>query len=160
MSSEKGNFAEPPPPYGMPSAPMHTEHHLQMPMPYSSGPQQISVHALPMQPPQQGLYPSPYPMNSSPNQPMNPPPNQQTVVVNVRNFGPYPQHVTCPSCQANVLTTVDTEAGLLSWILCGGLCLVGCWLGCCLIPCCISSCKDAIHRCPNCHTIVGSYKRL
>jgi len=82
------------------------------------------------------------------------------VIVNVQGFGPYPMQTTCPSCGAHVMTETLASPGLLTWLLSGTLVLIGCWLGCCLIPCCIPECQDIEHRCPNCKTHVGTYRRL
>lgn len=48
--------------------------------------------------------------------------------------------VMCPNCQANVLTDVKHESGLLTWLIAGGLCFLGLGCGCCLIPFCFD-CK-------------------
>jgi lipopolysaccharide-induced tumor necrosis factor-alpha factor len=82
------------------------------------------------------------------------------VIVNVQGFGPYPMQVTCTHCSAQVMTETVASPGLLTWLLSGTLFLVGCWLGCCLIPCCIPECQDIEHRCPNCKTHLGTYRRL
>ncbi|XP_054152975.1 LITAF domain-containing protein-like isoform X2 [Oppia nitens] len=82
------------------------------------------------------------------------------VIVNVQGFGPYPMQVTCSQCSAQVMTETVASPGLLTWLLSGTLFLVGCWLGCCLIPCCIPECQDIEHRCPNCKTHLGTYRRL
>ncbi|PAA62091.1 hypothetical protein BOX15_Mlig020806g2 [Macrostomum lignano] len=68
--------------------------------------------------------------------------------------------MTCPHCHASISTQVTMDTGLLPWLICGGLCLFGCWLGCCLIPFCMDGVKDAIHTCPQCRKVVGHYKRI
>ena len=51
--------------------------------------------------------------------------------------GPFPVRTECPLCKQEVLTETYSSAGLLAWLLGGGLCLIGCAFGCCLIPCCV-----------------------
>ncbi|XP_043945011.1 lipopolysaccharide-induced tumor necrosis factor-alpha factor homolog isoform X2 [Protopterus annectens] len=107
-----------------------------------------------------------YPLNpgyqQSPGYPAPPQPvTVQTVIVQPAvRFGDHPVQMTCPSCQQAVVTSVSHRAGLLTWLSCGGLVLFGCVFGCCLIPFCIDSLQDADHQCPNCHTILGTYKPL
>ncbi|KAI1307645.1 Lipopolysaccharide-induced tumor necrosis factor-alpha factor -like protein [Halotydeus destructor] len=83
-----------------------------------------------------------------------------TVIVTRQGFGPYPSQTTCPNCSQNVMTSTMSSPGLLTWILSGTLLLIGCWAGCCLIPCCVPECQDVEHRCPNCKTHLGTYKRI
>ena len=49
------------------------------------------------------------------------------------HFGDRSQQSICPNCQATVMTQVHHETGLITWLIAGGLCLVGCSLGCCLV---------------------------
>jgi lipopolysaccharide-induced tumor necrosis factor-alpha factor len=82
-------------------------------------------------------------------------------VVVIRNaIGPYPQQVKCSQCGIDVITETHETPGLLTYLLSGGLCLIGCWFGCCLIPFCITECQDIIHQCPNCKKYLGTSCRL
>jgi len=74
----------------------------------------------------------------------------QTVIIQQPRFGTQPVLCQCPYCQQQVLTKVEHESGLGTWLICGGMCLFGLSLGCCLIPFCINDLKDARHKCPNC----------
>ena len=93
---------------------------------------------------------------------------QQTTVVltqpqNVlvrQTFREVPVRLNCPKCNADIMTATTYEVGMLTWLACGGMCLVGLWLGCCLIPFCVDACKDVVHTCPNCQQMVGKYSRL
>ena len=55
--------------------------------------------------------------------------------------GDYPVQCTCPHCKQTVVTRIEKQSGLLTWLLIGILLLIGCWLGCCLIPLCVDGCK-------------------
>ncbi|NXJ80734.1 LITAF factor, partial [Trogon melanurus] len=91
----------------------------------------------------------------------NPPVTVQTVYVQQPVvFSDRPVQMCCPSCNQMIVTRLSYGSGALTWLSCGGLCLVGCMLGCCLIPFCIDALKDVDHFCPNCKTLLGSYKRL
>ena len=66
---------------------------------------------------------------------------QATAIIVQPSFGPYPMQVTCPNCNATLMSETSATPGLLTWLLSGGLIVFGCWLGCCLIPCCIPECQ-------------------
>lgn len=106
--------------------------------------------------PAPGVYPP------SPQYPAGPgaavPPVTNVVVVSP-NLREAPGQAMCPHCRQNVVTKTEHQAGLMTWLICGGLTIVGCWL-CCCIPFCVDSCKDVEHRCPNCNNMVHLYKRL
>ncbi|XP_062467795.1 lipopolysaccharide-induced tumor necrosis factor-alpha factor isoform X1 [Pezoporus occidentalis] len=122
-------------------------------------------------------YPQPYPtpeygqkldgkrMNPSPYveqpSPMHNPITVQTVYVQQPVvFCDRPVQMCCPSCNQMIVTRLSYDSGALTWLSCGGLFLLGCVAGCCLIPFCIDALKDVDHSCPNCSTLLGSYKRL
>ncbi|XP_044289131.1 lipopolysaccharide-induced tumor necrosis factor-alpha factor isoform X2 [Varanus komodoensis] len=75
-------------------------------------------------------------------------------------FHDRPVQMCCPSCNQMVVTQLVHHAGALTWLSCGGLCLLGCWIGCCFIPFCIDALQDVDHHCPNCRALLGTYRRL
>ncbi|KAM8824599.1 LITAF domain-containing protein-like isoform 2-T2 [Synchiropus picturatus] len=81
------------------------------------------------------------------------------VVVMSPALGDVSGQASCPHCHQTVMTVVERKAGLMTWMICGGLTLFGCFL-CCCIPFCVDSCKDTEHRCPSCQNIIYVYKRL
>lgn len=56
-------------------------------------------------------------------------------------YGDMPIQCICPHCHQAIVTRVEKKTGLVSWLVCGGIVLVGGWLGCCLIPFCVDSLK-------------------
>ena len=48
-----------------------------------------------------------------------------------------------------IVTEVRGEPGLVAWLVCAALCLVGLW-PCAPLPLCARSCRDVTHRCPAC----------
>jgi lipopolysaccharide-induced tumor necrosis factor-alpha factor len=116
---------------------------------------------------------APYPPPQAYGQPYGQPPHvggqyggqttvvvTQPVVVHPAHYRGVPVSVTCPHCRAQVVTAVTYTTGLLVWLLCLGLILIGCGLGCCLIPFCIDDLKDTTHYCPNCKQVLGQYRRI
>ncbi|XP_006822300.1 LITAF domain-containing protein-like [Saccoglossus kowalevskii] len=107
--------------------------------------------------PNQQAYPSQPPVATQPI-------HTTTTIVS----GPYgtvyrdiPVNVRCASCNTDIVTVVNHTFGVLTWLVCGIICLLGGWLLClCLIPFCIPACKDVVHTCPNCHATIGKYDRL
>ena len=78
--------------------------------------------------------PSPNPSpNPSPSPSPHPSPNQVTI--------------TCPTHGTPSHTNMVAEPGLGTWLLCLGLCCIGCDLGCCFIPFCVDDAKDIDHHC-------------
>jgi len=155
---------EPPPPYyesasgSDPNVP---------PLPHN--PQQYGTKqgAYPQQPGSYPHQPGAYPQQPGPPPLLTAQPTMQgsyvaqTIIVGPGMvFGAYPVTMCCPGCQAQIVTQTNNRAGLLAWLICGGLVLIGCWAGCCLIPFCIAECQDIDHYCPNCKRMVGTYRRI
>nr|XP_023023473.1 lipopolysaccharide-induced tumor necrosis factor-alpha factor homolog [Leptinotarsa decemlineata] len=97
---------------------------------------------LPQQPPQQQM------------------PQSNTVIVHQAvlpmMLGPKPTTMVCPSCHAQITSTVQTEATTKTHLFALLLCLFACW-PCCCIPYCMDSCQSQTHYCPNCNAFLGKY---
>ncbi|XP_062581069.1 LITAF domain-containing protein-like [Saccostrea cucullata] len=113
--------------------------------------------------------PPPPPQYSNPGQgqPPPPPPGGSTMVYthqptffNPIMFREFPVATTCTYCRASITTSTRYETGTFTWVACGVIAFIGCWLGCCLIPFCIDGCKDVVHSCPNCHQTLGKYSKM
>nr|XP_006822301.1 PREDICTED: lipopolysaccharide-induced tumor necrosis factor-alpha factor homolog [Saccoglossus kowalevskii] len=112
--------------------------------------------------------PPPYPGIAEPYSTQPPVATQPTHTTTSFVSGPYrsvyrdfPVNVRCPSCHTDIVTVLNYTSGVLAWVICGIICLLGGWLLClCLIPFCINACKDVVHSCPNCHAVIGKYDRL
>ncbi|XP_071130198.1 LITAF domain-containing protein-like [Mytilus edulis] len=84
----------------------------------------------------------------------------QPVTTITTRMAEFPVNMTCPACQKNIITGTRKEIGTMTWLACLGLCLVGCNIGCCFIPFCVDSCKDTVHDCPSCQTVVGKHNKM
>lgn len=76
------------------------------------------------------------------------------------SFHDRPVQLCCPSCGKMTVSQLRFRAGALTWLSCGGLCLLGCAAGCCFIPFCVDALQDVDHYCPNCQALLGTYKRM
>jgi lipopolysaccharide-induced tumor necrosis factor-alpha factor len=72
-------------------------------------------------------------------------------------LGPQSVEVTCPTCKAVVLTSVEEEASTSAYLCCMLMCVVGCMLCSCL-PFCMDSFKNYKHTCPRCNSFIGTYQ--
>ncbi|XP_041987854.1 LITAF domain-containing protein [Aricia agestis] len=96
---------------------------------------------------------------SSPYTPQYSPTSGPAIVTTVVPVGSQPTHMICPSCHAEINTVTKKKPGLIAYISSAIIALFCCICGCCLIPCCIESCMDVHHKCPNCGTYLGRYRR-
>ncbi|KAL7669804.1 hypothetical protein ACOME3_004751 [Neoechinorhynchus agilis] len=87
-------------------------------------------------------------------------PSQSNIPPSNPVLGPILVDITCPHCHQQVITKVEYKTGVITWIVCSVMLVVGFWCGCCLVPFMLDSTKDALHRCPNCNSYIGLYKRL
>jgi lipopolysaccharide-induced tumor necrosis factor-alpha factor len=163
-----------PPPYNEKAAPPPGAYPPPPPGQYSAVPTNPPYPPGPAPGPQMAYPQQQYPQQPYPQQPypQYPPPQMgqhsaqttvvvtQPVVVHGAAYRGVPVSVTCPHCRAQVVTAISYTSGLLAWLICLGLVLLGCWLGCCLIPFCIDDLKDATHSCPNCRQVLGQYRRI
>ncbi|MCI4392228.1 hypothetical protein PGIGA_G00143690 [Pangasianodon gigas] len=103
------------------------------------------------------MYPPPQPVPHMTGPPVV---SVQTVYVQPAVFGDVPVQTCCPVCSQTVVTRLDYSSGTMAWLVCAGLCIIGCMYGCCLIPFCVDGLKDVTHFCPNCNNSIGVFKRL
>ncbi|RZB40666.1 zf-LITAF-like domain containing protein [Asbolus verrucosus] len=76
------------------------------------------------------------------------------------NYGPVPQPVTCPFCNAKGHSVVKAQASTKTHIIAALLFFFGACCCCCFIPYCVDSCKNKNHFCPQCHAYLGTYQNL
>ena len=75
----------------------------------------------------------------------------------INSWGSMPHEINCPHCGKLITTEVETSCNMGSCCLCF-------WLSCVIwiiILLCMGKeigCADAIHRCPECKNIIGSYR--
>ena len=83
------------------------------------------------------------------NQANQPPPGPAGYAMPMGNpvwmFGEAPMPLVCPNCRKQVVSRVEKKSGILTWLICLGIAILGsplgCFLGCCLIPFCIDGGK-------------------
>ncbi|CAH6786782.1 lITAF domain-containing protein [Phodopus roborovskii] len=71
-----------------------------------------------------------------------------------------PMQTICPYCGNHIITVTTPVPGILTWLLCSGLFVFGCFLGCCLLPFCVRSFMDVSHSCPVCQQELFHHRRL
>lgn len=72
------------------------------------------------------------------------------------------QPTVCPSCQQQVMTTINYNhfGSILPWISCLLIACSCAYCCCCFIPFCINDCKTADHYCPQCRCHLGKRSTL
>lgn len=68
-----------------------------------------------------------------------------------------PQLALCQRCNRYVQTNVSYKIGRGTLITCAVLAALGA-IPCFWIPCCMKMCKDAVHCCPLCNSVLGTKK--
>merc|ERR1712055_1028227 len=132
------SYEKPPPPYTQ-----------NPPMAGFAQPPQGQVPLQPMGQPLVTGQPTGHPLPGGP-------PVVQVVHTQPVPFGRHPVPTVCCHCNQAVTTEVTYENGLMTWLACGGLVLIGCGLGCCFIPFCVNDMKDAVHTCPKCKRVIAT----
>jgi hypothetical protein len=60
----------------------------------------------------------------------------------------------CPNCKENVRLERVHMPDARTWVLCGALCNLGCWLGICLFPLCSEAFHYPRYFCTECKKII------
>ncbi|XP_049306926.1 lipopolysaccharide-induced tumor necrosis factor-alpha factor homolog [Bactrocera dorsalis] len=72
--------------------------------------------------------------------------------------GPEPATIICPTCNKQVITSVDYTSSTKTHLIALLLCVIGFWpCACCLY--CTKCARNAAHRCPSCNSFIGVYER-
>lgn len=109
-------------------------------------------------------YPGQYALNpvyppgtSYPHQPQIVAPT--AVVITYNRGAEPPAEVQCGRCGSVVHPFKRYEPGMFSWLLAGGICLIGC---CCFVwvPFVADSTKDSVYTCPKCTQELARVKRI
>jgi lipopolysaccharide-induced tumor necrosis factor-alpha factor len=61
----------------------------------------------------------------------------------------------CGCCGKESLPNRVYEFSTVTWMIGGGICLVGCWFGMCLVPLCYDSFQAATEYCRYCNKAIG-----
>ena len=62
----------------------------------------------------------------------------------------------CQYCKNEVIPNRIYEPTTLTWLVGGGICMVGCWFGICLAPLCSNSFQVATVYCSYCNKVIRS----
>uniref|UniRef100_A0A2K6JU03 LITAF domain-containing protein n=1 Tax=Rhinopithecus bieti TaxID=61621 RepID=A0A2K6JU03_RHIBE len=107
-----------------------------------------------------GMNPASYFAQPAPIPSNNPITVQMVYVQHPIPFLDHPVQMHCPSCNKMIMSQLSCNAGALTWLSRGSLCLLGCVVGLLLHPLCVDALQDVDHYCLNCRALVGTYKRL
>ncbi|DBB04121.1 TPA: hypothetical protein ACH3X1_013171 [Trebouxia sp. C0004] len=72
------------------------------------------------------------------------------------SFDDEPAVVTCSQCGVTGQTYTVKESGCCVWFSALSCLFMGCW-PCAWLPFCVGSCKDTVHKCSSCGTILGKH---
>ncbi|XP_019324098.2 lITAF domain-containing protein [Panthera pardus] len=90
-----------------------------------------------------------------------PPAIHPALFTRMPRMGPaIPVQSICHYCGNRIITVTTLVPGVLTWLLCTGLFVFGCFLGCCFLPFCMDSLMDVKHTCPVCQQELFCYHRL
>ncbi|XP_071581836.1 lipopolysaccharide-induced tumor necrosis factor-alpha factor homolog [Temnothorax nylanderi] len=78
-------------------------------------------------------------------------------IITATVFGKENQRMTCPRCNADISTRVESAANMKTHLLALLLCLGGCCC-CAPLPYCMDSCLVHKHYCPACSFFLGVSK--
>lgn len=158
----------PPPPYtaAASSAPHNPPPYLNNPEPDAESPQIVTeypVQDIQWIPPGAG-YPQPG-AGFAPAGMSNPPPSTIITMVEtgVTSFPDQPVCMICPHCNTLIITAIEFEAGVLTWIfrvlffLIFVLAALSCRIA--YFGCCLGAFQNIAHFCPRCKRRLGVYKR-
>lgn len=62
---------------------------------------------------------------------------------------PLSKRVVCQTCHKEGWSRAEQKVGVMNYLCCCYLCLIGCWL-CCCIPFCCDKLKTTYHFCESC----------
>ncbi|XP_047693668.1 lITAF domain-containing protein [Prionailurus viverrinus] len=89
-----------------------------------------------------------------------PPAIHPALFTRMPRMGPaIPVQSICHYCGNRIITVTTPVPGVLTWLLCTGLFVFGCFLGCCFLPFCMDSLMDVKHTCPVCQQELVCYHR-
>lgn len=63
--------------------------------------------------------------------------------------------VFCQECKRSITPNRIHEPTTLTWFVCGGVCMIGCWFGVCLAPLFINSFQVATVYCSACNSVIN-----
>lgn len=61
----------------------------------------------------------------------------------------------CQECKNSLTPNRIYEPTSLTWFVCGGICMIGCWFGICLAPLFLNSFKVATVYCSACSSVIS-----
>ncbi|XP_050432165.1 LITAF domain-containing protein-like [Adelges cooleyi] len=81
------------------------------------------------------------------------------IITTVVPVGPHSTRMVCISCRREITTHTAKKPSIMAYVSSVVCCAFGCFWGPCLIPFCMDSCMNVEHKCPECKTFLGQYRR-